>query len=58
MAALGFAAITVNGLAAYALGQPLLFLSLLPTVFTVFRQPLSKIRARATSSSGTSWPSP
>lgn len=42
MVALGFVAITVNGLAAYAIGQPLLFPSLSPTVFTVFRQPLSK----------------
>jgi len=38
----GFFAIAVNGLAAYVLGQPLLFPSLSPTVFAFFRQPLSE----------------
>ena len=33
----GFVAIPVNGFAAYLLGQPLLFPSLSPTVFTFFR---------------------
>ncbi len=42
MVVAGFLAITVNGLAAYFLMQPLLFPSLSPTVFTIFRQPLSK----------------
>lgn len=42
MVVAGFLAITVNGLAAFFLKQPLLFPSLAPTVFTVFRQPLSK----------------
>ena len=37
----GFVAIPVNGFAAYLLGQPLLFPSLSPTVFTFFRQPLT-----------------
>lgn len=38
----GFVAITINGFAAFFLKQPLLFPSLSPTVFTFFRQPLSK----------------
>lgn len=38
----GFVAIPVNGFAAYLLGQPLLFPSLSPTVFTFFRQPLAE----------------
>lgn len=38
----GFLALTVNGFAAYLTKQPLLFPSLSPTVFTIFRQPLSK----------------
>ncbi len=38
----GFVAITVNGLAAYFLKHPLLFPSLAPTVFMLFRQPLGK----------------
>lgn len=38
----GFVAITINGLAAYFLKQPLLFPSLSPTVFIVFRQPLGE----------------
>ncbi len=38
----GFVAILVNGFAAYLLGQPLLFPSLSPTVFTFFRQPLTQ----------------
>ncbi len=38
----GFLAISVNGLAAYLTKQPLLFPSLSPTVFTIFRQPLAK----------------
>ncbi len=38
----GFFAITVNGFAAYLLNQPLLFPSLSPTVFALFRQPLTK----------------
>lgn len=38
----GFPAIVVNGVAAYLLGQPLLFPSLSPTVFTLFRQPLTE----------------
>ena len=42
MVVAGFVAITVNGLAAYALGQPLLFPSLSPTVFAFFRQPMSE----------------
>lgn len=36
----GFLAISVNGFAAYFVGQPLLFPSLSPTVFTLFKQPL------------------
>lgn len=42
MFVLGFAAISINGLAAYLLNQPLLFPSLAPTVFQIFRSPLSK----------------
>lgn len=38
----GFLAIPVNGIAAYLIGQPLLFPSLSPTVFTFFRQPLTR----------------
>ncbi len=38
----GFVAIAVNGFAAYFIKQPLLFPSLSPTVFTLFRQPLTK----------------
>lgn len=38
----GFLSIAVVGLAVHFLGQPLLFPSLSPTVFTIFRQPLSK----------------
>ena len=38
----GFVAITINGFAAFFLKQPLLFPSLSPTVFTFFRQPLTK----------------
>ena len=38
----GFAAILVNGFATYLLGQPLLFPSLSPAVFTFFRQPLNQ----------------
>ncbi|CAN5593175.1 hypothetical protein BH24ACT20_BH24ACT20_15510 [soil metagenome] len=40
MGALGFIAITVNGFAAYLLKYPLLFPSLAPTVFHIFRSPL------------------
>lgn len=42
MLVLGFVAISVNGLAAYLLSQPLLFPSLAPTVFLLLRSPLSK----------------
>ena len=38
----GFVAITISGLAAYFLKYPLLFPSLSPTVFALFRQPLSR----------------
>ena len=38
----GFLAIAIVGLAAHFLGQPLLFPSLWPTVFTLFRQPLDR----------------
>ena len=38
----GFVAITISGLAAYFLKHPLLFPSLSPTVFMLFRQPLSE----------------
>lgn len=39
----GLLTIPVNGLAAYVTGQPLLFPSLSPTVFTIFRQPLTRV---------------
>lgn len=42
MFVLGFAAISVNGLVAWAVSLPLLFPSLAPTVFVLFRSPLSK----------------
>ncbi|MGF1471528.1 MAG: HPP family protein [Rubrobacteraceae bacterium] len=42
MFVLGFIAISVNGLVAWAVSQPLLFPSLAPTVFVFFRSPLSK----------------
>ena len=42
MFVLGFIAISVNGLVAWAVSQPLLFPSLAPTVFLLFRSPLSK----------------
>lgn len=42
MFVLGFIALTVNGLVAWAVDQPLLFPSLAPTVFVLFRSPLSK----------------
>lgn len=42
MGVLGFIAILVNGSAAYLLKYPLLFPSLAPTIFLVFRKPLSK----------------
>jgi hypothetical protein len=42
MFVLGFIAISVNGLVAWAVSQPLLFPSLAPTVFVLFRSPLSK----------------
>lgn len=42
MFVLGFAAMSVNGLVAWAVNQPLLFPSLAPTVFVLFRSPLSK----------------
>ncbi len=42
MFVLGFIAISVNGLVAWAVNQPLLFPSLAPTVFLLFRSPLSK----------------
>lgn len=42
MFVLGFIAISVNGLVAWAVRQPLLFPSLAPTVFVLFRTPLSK----------------
>ncbi|CAN5560227.1 hypothetical protein BH24ACT22_BH24ACT22_04010 [soil metagenome] len=42
MFVLGFVAISVNGLVAWAVGQPLLFPSLAPTVFILFRTPLGK----------------
>ena len=38
----GFVAIPENGFATYLLGQPLLFPSLMPTVLTFFRQPLTQ----------------
>lgn len=38
----GFLTIAISGLAAYLTKQPLLFPSLSPTVFAIFRQPLSK----------------
>lgn len=38
----GLLAILVNGLAAYFSGFPLLFPSLSPTVFALFRQPLTE----------------
>lgn len=38
----GFLAIPFNGFAAYLIGQSLLFPSLSPTVFTFFRQPLTR----------------
>lgn len=38
----GALALAVNGFAAYFTKQPLLFPSLSPTVFAIFRQPLSK----------------
>ena len=38
----GFVAITISGFAAYFLKHPLLFPSLSPTVFMLFRQPFSK----------------
>ena len=41
MLANGLVAISVNGFAALLLNQPLLFPSLSPTVFTLFRQPLT-----------------
>ena len=42
MFVLGFIAISVNGLVAWGINQPLLFPSLAPTVFVLFRSPLSK----------------
>ena len=42
MGVLGFIAIFVNGGAAYLLKYPLLFPSLAPTVFHIFRSPLDK----------------
>lgn len=42
MFVLEFIAISLNGSAAWALKQPLLFPSLAPTVFVLFRTPLSK----------------
>lgn len=42
MFVLGFAAISINGAAAYLLNYPLLFPSLAPTIFFVFRTPLAK----------------
>ncbi len=42
MFVLGFIAISLNGLVAWAVNQPLLFPSLAPTVFVLFRSPLSK----------------
>jgi hypothetical protein len=39
---LGFIAIAVNGLAAHFLKYPLLFPSLAPTIFHVFRSPLAE----------------
>lgn len=42
MFVLGFIAISVNGLVAWAVDQPLLFPSLAPTIFVLFRSPLSK----------------
>jgi CBS domain-containing membrane protein len=42
MGVLGFIAITVNGLAAYLLKYPLLFPSLAPTVFHIFRSPMAE----------------
>lgn len=41
MGTLGFIAITVNGFAAYLLKYPLLFPSLAPTIFHIFRSPLN-----------------
>lgn len=38
----GFLAIALNGLAAYFTRQPLLFPSLSPTAFAIFRQPMSE----------------
>lgn len=42
MGVLGFIAIFVNGFVAYLLSYPLLFPSLAPTVFLVFRKPRAK----------------
>lgn len=42
MLACGFLAIAVSGFAAYLTKQPLLFPSLSPTVFAIFRQPMSE----------------
>jgi CDP-diglyceride synthetase len=42
MFVLGFIAISVNGLVAWTVGLPLLFPSLAPTIFLVFRTPLAK----------------
>ena len=42
MFVLGFVAISVNGLVAWVVNQPLLFPSLAPTVFVLFRSPLSR----------------
>lgn len=42
MFSLSFVAISVSGLAAWLLKQPLLFPSLAPTVFLLFRTPLGK----------------
>lgn len=42
MGVLDFIAISVNGLAAYLLKHPLLFASLVPTIFHIFRSPLGK----------------
>ena len=42
MFVLGFIAISVNGLVAWIVNQPLLFPSLAPTIFLVFRTPLAK----------------
>ena len=42
MFVLGFIAISINGTVAYLVKQPLLFPSLAPTIFLVFRSPLAK----------------